>query len=327
MRSAAQRVASAEKMEGRSECNSPALNLMALAGRFIDVEEVGLGGVEEVELGGEPDAPLAGTDPALQMFVVEPRVHRIPLTQWAVAAKARAQSIRFGNERCITWWEADHKPYPLERVRLRADTGVHQFQINAAVCEQLRLFVTDGSNYTSEGFLKMADTQFPGYGGYPYVHATFGHVPSAQEKRTTRVHGKYWVNKVLKSVQQLWDLVTEVRRMLGLPVPTGGVLQKAGKGIVGLHVLTQDATQQAVFSWHDDGEDISSNTDSEEMTTVIVNLSDECSGMRIWGSDPVLYHAQGDAVAFPGRALHESLPRCTTSPASDVVYKVALFFN
>ena len=315
-------------MADRSGSNLPAkmaLKRVRYAGR-CGVEEAELGGFEEVELGGDPDVPDGDT--ALQMFDVEPRVGGIPHEQWAVAAKARAESIRFGNERCITWWEKDNKRYPLEHVRLSADTGVHQFQISAAVCEQLRLFVADSSNYTSDGFLKMAGTQFPGYGGYPYVHAAVGHVRSAQEKRTTRVHGKHWVNKILKSEQQVWDLVTEVRRMLNLPVPTGDVLQKAGKGIVSLHLLTQDATQQAVFSWHDDGEDVATDAGtSEEMTTVIVNLSHECSGMRIWGCGPVLYRAQGDAVAFPGRALHESLPRCNTSPDLDVVYKVALFFN
>ena len=62
------------------------------------------------------------------------------------------------------------------------------------------------------------------------------------------------------------------------------------------------------------------------MTTVIVNLSDECSGMRVWGMHPVLYRERGDAVAFPGACLHESLPRRADVPPGRVVWKLALFW-
>ena len=127
-------------------------------------------------------------------------------------------------------------------MRLQPDTGVHSFQIDASVCELLCSFLTDPTNYNTDGFLKMAGTTFPGYGGYPYVHAPHGHVAASQEKRTTRVHGRQWVNQVLKNEPQVWALVAEVRRALGLPVPGKGVLQKAGKSIVALHFLCQDVT-------------------------------------------------------------------------------------
>ena len=286
-------------------------------------------GAEDVELGGEP--LLEDMTLQMKMFNLELRPHKAADwdQEWCVQAKARAARIRFGIENAIMWWGADKVDYPLENVRLKADTGVHDFQIEAAVCERLRAFLADPSNYDADGYMKMAGTQFPGYSGYPYVHAPGGHVAAAQEKRTTRVHGRQEVNLVLKEVQQVWDLVQAVRHALGMPVPDKGSLQSAGKALLALHFLTQDESQQALFSWHSDAEDLQGlgRRALSDMTTVIVGLSHECSGMRIWGCAPVLYRAQGDAVVFPGGALHESLPRCTASPAGGAVYKVALFFN
>ena len=146
-----------------------------------------------------------------------------------------------------------------------------------------------------------------------------------------RVHGKQQVNTVLKNMPEIWALVVKVREALGLPMPREGTLQRNGKGIVSLHILVQDKTRQAVFSWHDDGEDIRvkgvAAASVSDMTTVILNLTRECSGMRVWGCAPILFRQPGDAVAFPGRALHESLPRRTDAPAAGMVRKVALFFN
>ena len=283
----------------------------------------------DVELGGEEET--VPEDPTLQLFDLGPRLHRTNLEhQWAVEAKERATRIRFGVEHAIKWWDGRRNAaYPLERVRLKPDTGVHDFKIDASVCEVLRCFLADPANYDEDGFLMMAGTQFPGYGGYPYVHASEGHVAAAQEKRTTRVGCKRDVDAVLKTQQEVWDVVQAVRLALGLPMPAQGVLQKAGKAIRALHFLAQDETQQASFSWHSDGEDLKGRgmPGTSDMTTVIVHLSHECSGMRVWGCRPALYRAQGDSVAFPGSALHESLPRAAHAPAADMVRKVALFFN
>lgn len=289
----------------------------------------GSGDVEEVVCrGGNIDeaSPVA-------MFDLDMRTDRLPLEyEWGVRSKARAEKIRLGHEKLIMWWANDKKLYPLERVRLKADTCVHQFQIDVGVCDDLHSFLADPGNYEEQhGFLMMAGTQWPGYGKYPFVHARNGPIPAAQEIRTARVHGTKAVNTVLMSTPQVSALLAEVRRALGLPIPAAKVCQPSGKGLRAMHFLYQDATQQASFSWHDDGEDLgpfySSASLSYDMTTVIVNLSDECSAMRIWGCAPALYRARGNAVAFPGRALHETVPRCATSPAAGVTRKVALFFN
>ena len=143
------------------------------------------------------------------------------------------------------------------------------------------------------------------------------------------MHGQAYVNKLLKEEPLLSELVQDVRRQLGLPMPRKGVMQPAGKSILALHFLCQDETQQSSFSWHADDEDIRQcgATRRYDMTTVIVNFSEVISGMRIWGMQPVLYLYRGHAVAFPGSALHESLPRARPARAQGVVRKVALFFG
>ena len=143
-----------------------------------------------------------------------------------------------------------------------------------------------------------------------------------------RVNGRVHVKAVLERVVPLRQLVSLVRRALRLPEPGGtAVLCRSGKCIKALHFLLQDETEQASFSWHDDAYDLelSSKMHASEMTTVIVSLSEACSGMRIWGCEPVLYRGQGDAVAFPGAAAHETLPRRPNLPVPRV-WKVALFF-
>ena len=217
---------------------------------------------------------------------------------------------------------------PVQHLRLHK--GVHEFVCNQSVCQQLANFLEDQKNYTEEGFLNIAGTTWPGYGGYPYVHAHLGHMPCQQQARTVRVAKKADVDFILSNEPLVQALLWQVRDRLHLPQPSGRDVQPPGKCVRVMHFLLQDATQQAVFSWHDDADDIKCRGMLEEclraMTTVIVNLSDECSGMRIWGHDPVLYRRVGDAVAFPGAALHETVPRRATCPAKRVVRKVAFFF-
>ena len=315
-------------MDDRGETGLPAQVARKLQ-RSSASDLLGGGFIEGVDLGGDPVAQSEDAD--LRLFDLELRAHLIPYSPWAVDAKARAESIRFGNEHFIYWWGQDMRRYPLERARLKADTGVHEFRVSPHACEDMLSYLTSPDNWDENGFLKMAGTQWPGYGSYPFVHAVGGHVPSAQERRTARAHGKQQVNMVLKGMPEIWALVMEVRDALGLPMPREGSLQRNGKGIVSLHILVQDKSRQALFSWHDDAEDIrvrgAAAATWSDMTTVIVNLTSECSGMRVWGCAPFLFRQPGDAVAFPGRALHESLPRYPTSPAGEVVYKVAFFFN
>ena len=63
------------------------------------------GRIQDVELGGDPVAQSEDAD--LRLFDLNMRADSIPEMQWAEISKARAESIRFGNENCIYWWGMD----------------------------------------------------------------------------------------------------------------------------------------------------------------------------------------------------------------------------
>ena len=283
---------------------------------------------DDNEFGGDTEPGDASDDVALRVFDLDIRSEKVG-GKVAAAARARAAKIRFGETAFITWWRsAASSPAPLEHLPLSPGTGVHAFTVSRPCCEVLRSYLEEPANYDDNGFLKMGDTQYPGYGAYPHVHAPLGQIARLQERRTVRVTGRAQVRAVLESVVPLRHLVSLVRRALRLPEPGGTeVLCRSGKCIKALHFLLQDETEQASFSWHDDAYDleISSKMHASEMTTVIVSLSEACSGMRVWGCEPVLYRQQGDAVAFPGAAAHETLPRRRNLPVPRV-WKLALFF-
>ena len=278
--------------------------------------------------GSEP--PDDASDDLLRMFDLDVRSEIVQKGDPVVAARARAAKIRFGDTAFIAWWgRATDAPTPLEHLPLSPDTGVHAFTVSQPCCERLLSYLEDRANYTDDGFLRMGATQFPGYGAYPNVHAPLGQIAALQERRTVRAHGLQEVAAVLRSMPLVLQLVNEVRRALRLPEPSGTAVQvKSGKLIKALHFLLQDETEQASFSWHDDAYDLAipNKKHASEMTTVIVNLATECSGMRIWGCGPHLYREQGDAVAFPGAASHETLPRRRNFPVPRV-WKLALFFG
>ena len=276
----------------------------------------------EWDFSGAPEELNVALDDPLRMFDLDQRSGLVKKGDPVVAARARAAKIRFGDTAFIAWWGgAKEAPTPLEHLPLSPDTGVYAFTVSQPCCEALLSYLEDGANYNADGFLKMGETQFPGYGAYPNVHAPLGQIAALQERRTVRAHGACEVATVLRSMPLVLQLVKEVRRALRLPEPSGKAVQvRSGKVIKALHFLLQDETEQASFSWHDDAHDLAmlSKSHASEMTTVILNLSDECSGMRIWGCAPYLYREQGDAVAFPGAASHETLRRRRDFPVPRV---------
>ena len=141
-----------------------------------------------------------------------------------------------------------------------------------------------------------------------------------------RVSGKTACDFVLENQPEVRQLVETVRSTLRLPDsrrdPTARKpAQSKGKCIRAMHFLLQDAAEQASFTWHADADDIGHK--GQHMTTIIVSLSNECSGMRMWGFGPHLFGGMGSACAFAGAALHESVPKRNLLQP---VRKVALFF-
>ena len=320
------RVALAEKMEVGARKGDTVAGAQALLDLAAEARERAQ--EQEVVSGGDGGADASESRPE-DWFNLEVRSDRMIGNAAFSVAKTQAAKIRYGSLKYIQWWTCWRgKPEPVRHLRLHK--GVHEFVCNQSVCQQLANFLEDQKNYTEEGFLNIAGTTWPGYGGYPYVHAHLGHMPCQQQARTVRVAKKADVDFILSNEPLVQALLWQVRDRLHLPQPSGRDVQPPGKCVRAMHFLLQDATQQAVFSWHDDADDIKCRGMLEEclraMTTVIVNLSDECSGMRIWGHDLVLYRRVGDAVAFPGAALHETVPRRATCPAKRVVRKVAFFF-
>lgn len=288
-------------------------------------------GVEVGEEGEEgedgEDAEMA--DPVLD-FDLAARSHLIELEPWADAAKEKAAEIRAGSLRRVVWWSSKSAPAePMDHLPLSQVTGVYAFAVDDDICSRWDARLARNDSYDRHGFLILGGQSYPGYGAYNQVHAPGGSIPGLQERKTSRVHGQALVNKALRDDSMLRELVQEVRKQLKLPMPARkSVLQPAGKSILALHFLHQDETQQSSFSWHADDEDIRQCGAARmaDMTTVIVNFSEVISGMRVWGMQPVLYLCRGHAVAFPGSALHETLPRVRTAPAQGSVHKVALFF-
>ena len=90
------------------------------------------------DLGDASDA--VPEDTLLGLFNLELRANLVPLSfEWAVKAKKRAEGMRFGQEKYIQWWHSDNRLFPLERVRLKSDTGVHAFQVDADLIGRVAL--------------------------------------------------------------------------------------------------------------------------------------------------------------------------------------------
>ena len=82
-----------------------------------------------------------------------------------------------------------------------------------------------------------------------------------------------------------------------------------------------------MFKWHDDLKDLKGLRPavSENMVTVIVQLNDGDTAMRLYGFEPHKYSHAGSTVLFKGAAVHESLP--WKDPGDRVVFKVAFFLD
>ena len=273
--------------------------------------------------------------PFEESFDLAPPAPRFTATdvEWVAHAKELASRVRFGHWTHIVWWGVGTQRVQRPLRRLAADTGVYAFKIPVSKCQRVLSYLDDPNHYSADGYLKMADTTWPGYSGYNLVHAEGGADNELQERLTVRVGNLHGVELLLSKEEMISDLVQEVREQLGAPAlqqkKTSGFTQPGGKKLRAMHFLRQDRTKQASFALHSDANDLrgSIRGNLEEMTTAIVSLSREKSAMRVWGMAPVMYDGQGSCVAFLGAALHESLPRAKNAPvATCPVWKLAMFF-
>ena len=292
-------------------------------------------------------------------FDLSPRADQLPGGEAAKATRVSGE-LKSRAISHVVWWNtvalnphADDM-YPLSSLIFAHDTGVHGFHIPAGCCTTMTSFLDNQQNYSAQGWLLMAGRQFPGYSRYPYVHSPLGQLATIQEvsahhlargswqsplmvctpplfvpvpqRKTVRVSGKTMCDFVLARQPEVRQFVDAVRVALRLPdtrrnPEASTPPQPKGKCIRAMHLLLQDESQQASFSWHDDASDI--GHEGVHMTTVIVSLSNVPSCMRMWGFQPFLFEGAGAACAFAGAATHESVPR---KSAGAPVRKVALFF-
>ena len=111
-------------MEGRGDASLP-----VRIARKRERDQPDFGGDNEPVRGDTTET----TDSVLALFDLNLRADRMPDEEWVASSRARAEQIRLGHEKQIIWWHADREAFPLERVRLKADTGVHAFQVDRRV--------------------------------------------------------------------------------------------------------------------------------------------------------------------------------------------------
>ena len=122
----------------------------------------------------------------------------------------------------------------------------------------------------------------------------------------------------------LQELHVPVRELLEMPQPQRYThFCKLAQLCRAIHFLRQDKHANAIFKWHDDLRDLKGLKPpvSDKMVTVIVQLSDGDTAMRLYGFEPHKYSNAGDGVLFNGAAAHESLP--WKNPGDREVFKVA----
>jgi hypothetical protein len=298
--------------------------LHAAAAAALDSQQVVVGQAAD---DGRPDA--ASTDALLDGFDLREGVdkfHKHDL-DWVQHAMVQASRIRFGHWTQLVWWGADKTRHPLRQ--LAADTGVYAFEVSPTNCQRLLTYLEDPGSYSKDGFLKLAGTTWPGYNNYGLVHAVDGVDTHLQERLTVRVGNLEQVDFLLQREAMIRDIAQEVTVGLGgVELRLARKRRRGEKALRAMHLLRQDVSEQASFALHSDANDLRHTIkgDLEEMTTAIVNLTDEISAMRMWGMAPAVYRGQGHSVAFPGAALHESLRRAKGAPAHKHVWKLAMFF-
>ena len=161
--------------------------------------------------------------------------------------------------------------------------------LHVSACLQLAAFLSDPKNRSPEGYLMINHKPFPGYDQYNRVHGKFH--PSLQAVQTTQLQGKESVAFALTRLRPLSELFVMVLQELHVPVQILRNLS-AFKSFITLcraiHFLRQDRHANAMFKWHDDLKDLKGLRPavSENMVTVIVQLNDGDTAMRLYDFEP-----------------------------------------
>jgi len=205
--------------------------------------------------------------------------------------------------------------------------GMFPFQINESVAcrAAMRSFATRlHSNYIAPQNPKdaciglLADGQLAGLNGYHLYDNTLApeHAEFEQRRRTAVVRTYDQVRQLMVDIPDVSCILRHCLAALGLPPSYSNRCKM-------IHILAQDWTSLARFRLHvDNTEGIGLTTG---MNTVIVQLTDGHSHMRMWGCDRFEFRGMGAGVVLPGAALHESLPAPDDLVRSHVIFKIVFF--
>jgi len=200
--------------------------------------------------------------------------------------------------------------------------GMFPFEVNSELLREVmkRFAARLHNNYNASqhpgdrciGLL--ADTLLPSLNGYQSYDNTLSPVHNSfhQQRRTAVAWTQPQVTKLLADIPDISTILQYGLAALGLSQSYQGRCRM-------IHILAQDATSLARFKLHVD------NTEGKGLslgcTTVIIQLTEGSSYMRMWGCDSFEFRGIGAGVAFPGGALHESLP----TDDSRVMFKLVFF--
>ena len=283
---------------------------------------------DDADLQQGPDLTQAIIKPGFECFDLSPRMER--LADDLRQSMKHNQAIKEGKLRLGLSGCRPFRPSIL--------TGLVTFKnLEVPACKQLAAFMCDPANRSPEGYLVINGKPFPGYNTYDRVHGEFN--PALQAMQTTKIHGRADVQYAASALKPLLVLLLAAAQKLYIPdarsilqVQTTDECMKLINNVQrrcrAIHLLRQDKHANAVFSWHDDLNDLKGLRPkvSEQMASFIVQLNDGDTAMRLYDFEPHKFSHAGDCAVFNGAAVHESLPwkDCTSDR---VILKAAFFFD
>ena len=185
---------------------------------------------------------------------------------------------------------------------ISAAIGLHEFMLQSDGLAGAQLFhdyMTCKKNRNSSGQLMVNGVATPGYGAYDSIVVDLD--SDLQSSRTiVSRDGKAALKAFVERTPGLLEILQEVLSHFGIN------LDEWRKYVSAFHGLIADDAMQTTFTWHTDTADV--NGIREDVITVVVQCTNDVTGMRILGCKPFYFTAAGHVAVFWGRCAHQSIP-------------------